>query len=220
MNLLDLLTLLKKHLGLMLALPLVAALATAVYAYEFLPDTYSASTSMYVKVKGDAADTSSALYSDLSASQQVTNDVAQLITSNTVAGQTAAQLGLDDLSAYELSVTNQTTSRVITLTVTGTDAQGVADVANNVTANVTELAQSIMDIKSVNTIETAVKPDEPSGPNRKLYVAVGFLAGALVAGAIVVVRSKLNTKVCGQDELEELLGIPVLGRIPQIRGGA
>ena len=45
------------------------------------------------------------------------------------------------------------------------------------------------------------------------------MAGLFLAVAIVVVEDMLNTKVRGQEEVEELLGIPVIGRIPAMRGG-
>lgn len=59
MTLLELLQLLRKHLRLVIALPLVCALAMGVYSYLFMPNTYTASTSMYVLVRGDSRKTNS-----------------------------------------------------------------------------------------------------------------------------------------------------------------
>ena len=87
MTLLELLQLLRKHLRLVIALPLVCALAMGVASFMFLPNTYTATTSMYVLVKGDSK--SSSMSTDLSASQMVTNDVAQLIDSDRVTKDTA-----------------------------------------------------------------------------------------------------------------------------------
>ena len=50
MTLLELLQLLRKHLRLVIALPLVCALVMGVYSYLFMPNAYTASTSMYVLV--------------------------------------------------------------------------------------------------------------------------------------------------------------------------
>lgn len=54
MTLLELLQLLRKHLRLVIALPLVCALVMGVYSYLFMPNAYTASTSMYVLVKSDS----------------------------------------------------------------------------------------------------------------------------------------------------------------------
>ena len=44
------------------------------------------------------------------------------------------------------------------------------------------------------------------------------MAGLFVAIAIVVLMDMLNTRVRGAEDVEELLGIPVIGRIPSMKG--
>ena len=219
MTLLELLHLLRKHLRLVVLLPVACALVMGVYIYLFMRNTYTASTSMYVLALNQDATASNSLSTDLSASQMISNDVSTLLTSDRALAETAEDLALDDLSAYDVSVTSETTSRVIGLTVTGPDPQTAADVANHLVANVSGIAQEVMSIESVNPIDQATAPEAPSGPNRPLYVAVALMAGLFLAVAIVVVEDMLNTKVRGQEEVEELLGIPVIGRIPAMRGG-
>ena len=219
MTLLELLHLLRKHLRLVVLLPVACALVMGVYSYLFMRNTYTASTSMYVLALNQDATASNSLSTDLSASQMISNDVSTLLTSDRALAETAEDLALEDLSAYDVSVTSETTSRVIGLTVTGPDPQTAADVANRLVANVSGIAQEVMSIESVNPIDQATAPAAPSGPNRPLYVAVALMAGLFLAVAIVVVEDMLNTKVRGQEEVEELLGIPVIGRIPAMRGG-
>lgn len=219
MTLLELLHLLRKHLRLVVLLPVACALVMGVYSYLFMSNTYTASTSMYVLALNQDATASTSLSTDLSASQMISNDVSTLLTSDRALAETAEDLALEDLDDYDVSVTSETTSRVIGLTVTGPDPQTAADVANHLVANVSGIAQEVMSIESVNPIDQATAPEAPSGPNRPLYVAVALMAGLFLAVAIVVVEDMLNTKVRGQEEVEELLGIPVIGRIPAMRGG-
>lgn len=195
MTLLELLYLLKKRLKLVIVLPLVCALAVG----------------MYVLVQHDNANSNS-LSSDLPASQMVTNDVATLLKSDRVVLETAKALGLEDLKGY-------TTSRVLTLEVTGSDPRGTADIANKMAEEVSGVAREVMNVDSVNVVDSAKVPTSPSGPKRPLYIAVGFLAGLFAAVAIVVVADMLNTKVRGEQDLEELLDIPVIGRISAMKGG-
>ena len=218
MTLLELLHLLKKHLRLVIALPLACALVVGGYSFIAMKNTYTASVSMYVLVKHDNA-TNNNLSSDLSASQMVTNDVATLLKSDRVVAETAQDLGMEDLKGYDTSITSSTTSRVITLEVTGNDPQKTADVANKMAVEVSSVARDVMNVDSVNVVDSAKTPTSPSGPKRPLYIAVGFLAGLFAAVAIVVLADMLNTKVRSEEELEELLGIPVIGRIPAMKGG-
>ena len=218
MTLLELLRLLRRNLRLVVILPLVCAVAMGAYAYLVMGDEYTATTSMYVLAQSQET-TSSSLSTDLTASQMISNDVSTLLTSDRVQNETAADLGLDDLSDYDISVTSETTSRVIGLSVTGPDPDTAADIANGMVENVSEIAREVMSVESVNAIDEAVAPTEPSGPNRPLYVAVALLSGLFLAVAVVVMADMLNTKVRSEEEVEELLGIPVIGRVPVMRGG-
>ena len=220
MTLLELLQLMRKHLKLVILLPIVCALAMGVYSYAFMANTYTASTSMYVLAKQTSANSDNAAnYSNLNASQMLANDVSTLLKSDRIAADTVKNLHLDSLKGYSTKVTSETTSRVITLSVTGSDPDTSAAIANEMASNVSKVAQQVMDVQSVNVIDQAVSPSSPSGPNRSMYIAVALLAGLFIAIAIVVVSDMLNTKVRNADEVEELLGLPVIGRMPTVKGG-
>ena len=128
MTLLELLQLLKKHLRLVVLMPVICAIAMLLYSFIFMGDSYTATTSMYVLAQSDDS-TSQALSSDLSASQMLTNDVATLLTSDRVTKDTADALQLEDLDDFEISVTSETTTRVLSCSVTGGNAEAVANVA-------------------------------------------------------------------------------------------
>lgn len=218
MTLLELLQLLRKHLALVIILPLVCGVGMGAFSFLFMPNEYTASTSMYVLVKSENASATS-VNSDLSASQMVTNDVAKLIDSDRVTKDTAAALQMTSLKDYKISVSSETTTRVISLSVTGQDAPSTAIIANELAENVSAVAQEVMDIKAVNVIDEAETPTSPSGPKRLMYTAVAFLAGLFLAVAVVVLKDMLNTRVRGAADVEELLGLPVVGRMPSMKGG-
>ncbi len=217
MTLPELLHLLRKHLRLAVILPLACALVTGAFCYAIVRDSYTASTSMYVLARANESSDSN-LSTELSASQMISNDVAVLLDSDRVRNETAADLGLEDLDDYEISITSDTSSRVITLSVTGASPQTVADVANAMVRNVSEIARKVMEIESVNAIDQATPPPMPSGPNRPLLVAVALVAGFFLAVGIVIVEDMLNTKVRSDEEVESLLGVPVIGHVPVLGG--
>lgn len=221
MTLLELLQLLRKHLKLVIALPIVCALATAVFAWVMLPNTYTASVSMYVLSSSSNTDGSSSIqYNDLSASQMLTNDVAELIQSERITNQAASDLHMDpqELASYDVEVTSSTTTRLITIEVTGDTPDSAAAIANGIANATNNVAQEIMAVEAVNVIDQALAPDSPSGPPRAMYTAVAFLAGLFIAVAAVVVMDMVNTRVRKPEDIEELLGVPVIGRIPTIKG--
>lgn len=213
MTLLELLHLLRKHLKLVIALPIVFATACGVVTL-FMPNQYTASTTMYVLSK-NADYKSGNAYSDLNAGQLLSNDVASIAKSSEVKSAVANSLGTS-LSSYDVKVDNSTTTRVITLSVTGPDPQTAANIANAYVQNISSTAQSVMDVQAVNVIDAASAPTSPSGPKRPLYIVVALLVGLFLAIAIVVIADMVNTKVRSDEDVEELLGIPVVGHFPDI----
>lgn len=220
MTLLELLQLVRKHLKLVIVLPIVFALVTAVASWTMLANTYTATVSMYVLANSSqSANSNSTLSTDLTASQMLTNDVAELIKSDRVLNQTANDLGMaeSDLKDYEVDVTSSTTTRLITISVTGDTPNSTAAIANGLANTTNTVAQEIMDVEAVNVIDQAPVPEEPSGPPRAMYTAVAFLAGIFVAVALIVLMDMVNTRIRKPEEIEELLDIPVIGRIPVIK---
>ncbi|MED9997494.1 MAG: Wzz/FepE/Etk N-terminal domain-containing protein [Collinsella sp.] len=218
MTLLELFQLLKKHLQLVITLPVVCAIAMGIVSFAVMDNTYTATTTMYVRAN-NTDDNGQMNYNDLSASQMLSNDIATLLDSDSVKSGAAKELGLTNLDDYKVSVSSETTTRVITLSVTGTDAKETAEVAKAMASSVSTVAQNVGAAQSINVIDEAKTPEAPSGPKRMLYVAVAFLAGIFIAVAYVVLADMLNTRIRGAEEAEELLGIPVVGRIPAMKGG-
>lgn len=216
MTLFELFGLLRKHLRLVILLPIICAVVVAGVSM-LMPDEYTAETTMYVLSRSESSqDTSSVTQSDLSAGQMLTNDVATLATSDRVKSDVAKQLGLSNLNDYKLDVTSSTTTRVITLSVTGTDPQQAANVANAIVSDLSSVASDVMQVQSVNAIDEAEAPQQPSGPRRTLYTLVGTVAGLFIAILIVVLQDALNTRVRSGEDVEQLIDVPVVGHFQEL----
>lgn len=218
MTLLELFKLLRKHLALVVVLPVVLAIATAGFSWGLMQNQYTATVSVYVLTSNDDTGSNTTAYNDLTASQLMANDIATLAKSETVQKRTAESLDMSSLDGYKISVEAGTTTRVISISVTAGKPDAAAIVANQIAAELSSFAQEKMGVESVNVIDAAQVPTSPSGPPRTMYTAVAFLAGIFLAVAIVVLLDMLNTRVRNPEEAEELLGVPVIGRIPTIKG--
>ena len=58
--------------------------------------------------------------------------------------------------------------------------------------------------------------DKRYKPSYLKFALFGFLAGALIVIAIVIIRCLINDTVKGENELETRFNIPILGVIPDI----
>lgn len=222
MTLLELLQLLKKHVKLCISLPLVFALAAGVFCWGFMPNQYTAETSIYALSKVESAANgleAGVSYSDLNASQLLANDFAELAKNEQIQAETASSLGMEDLDGYDVEIASSTTTRVIKLSVTGADAENAALIANKLASEIGQTATKVMDVKAVNVITKAEAPELPSGPKRAMYTLVALLAGLFVAVALVVLMDMLNTTVRSEEEITEGLGLPIIGRFPEVKAG-
>lgn len=217
MTLLELINLMKKQLRLMIFLPVACAVAVGAYAFLGMPNTYLATTSLYVLT--GQSDSSTNLSTDLSASQLVANDITSLLKSGRVQKQVMDQVGLKSLSDYEISIESTTTSRIIEVSVSGTDPEQAAAIANAMAENTAEVSSEVMGVDAVNIVDPAVAPTSPSGPSRMLYIAVAAMGGLFLAVAIVVVSDMMNTRIRSAEDVEELIDVPVIGRIPLVKSG-
>lgn len=219
MTLLDLLHLMRKHLAVVVALPVACAVIMALVSFLLMSNTYTADTTLYVQAQQNGQTSGNNLYSNLNAGQMIANDVASLADSETVTKAASEALGLPDLRAYDVSVSSDTQTRVIKLSVVGTEPRATAQVANAIAEAISVTAKQSMGVEGINVIDEAQAPSQPSGPNRLLYTAVAFLGGLFVAIAGVVLVDMLNTKIRDADDAEQSLGLPVIGRVPTMKSG-
>lgn len=215
MTLVDLLAQLRKHLLLVIILPIISGLIVFGIAW-FLPNEYTASTTMYVLSRDDQNENTSLTQSDLSLGQMLTNDVKTLMESSRVKKDVAEAVGLKSLSGYSFSITSANNTRVLTLAVTGKNPEMAAQVANATVQEVSNVASQVMQIQSVNVIDTAMVPTQPSGPRRLMYTAVGAFGGLFLAVAIVIIRDMLDTRVRNGEEAEDIVNVPVVGHFPAL----
>jgi capsular polysaccharide biosynthesis protein len=198
--------------------PIVFAVATAIYSWAFLPNEYEAKVTLYILTRSNASDSAPTLTtSDISLSQQLANDISVLSRSDRVMSATAKRLGMPTLAGYEIDVTSSTSNRVITLVVTGNNSDVVAVIANELAKQTASAAVDIMNFEAVNIVDTAQVPTNPSGPNRPLYVLVAALAGVAVAFMLIVLLDLVNAVIRSSDEVEELLELSIMGRMPKVK---
>lgn len=72
---------------------------------------------------------------------------------------------------------------------------------------------------AVRVVDPAVLPTEPVSPRPLLNVAVGLFLGAFLGVGLAFGLEFMDSTIREDEDVERLLGAPVLGRIPIIRAG-
>ncbi|MDO4807323.1 MAG: Wzz/FepE/Etk N-terminal domain-containing protein [Coriobacteriales bacterium] len=211
----DILELIKKNFVLLVAATLVFGVVAFAASY-LLPNTYTASTSMYVLRQKNNEDTVKATGEELSYANTIAGDVLAIMNSSLVKKDVAEELGIGGLGGCSIATSNESSSRLVTLTVTGPDPELVAQVANSTVANTAKRAKEIMKISAINVIDEAVPAGGPSGPDHKRIGLYGAAAGFALAFAISFIRAAMDTRIRTGDEATKLTGVPVIGHFGEV----
>lgn len=195
-----------------LAVGLVALLGSIF----FIKPKYTSTTRIYVVSRSSD---SSLTNQDLQAGSYLVNDYKEVITSNEVLSSVISQENLS-LSTNELSdmisVDIPTDTRVISISVEDTDAQEASDIANTIREVAAEKIKSVTKVDDVTTLEAAEVASKPSSPNIKRNAALGALVGGFLAIVGILVLEVLDDRVRRPEDVEEVLGMTLLGVVPDI----
>ena len=182
----------------------------------FIKPKYTSTTRIYVVSR--SSDTS-LTNQDLQAGSYLVNDYKEVITSSevlsSVIDQEKLSMSTGELSK-EIAVTIPTDTRVISISVTDTDAQRACDIANTVREVAAEKIKAVTKVDDVTTLESATKPSHPSSPNVKKNAVIGALAGIFLAIVGILVAEVLDDRVRRPEDIEETLGMTLLGVVPDI----
>lgn len=176
--------------------------------------SYTASTRIYV-INQEKSDGLTAL--DLQAGGLLVNDYKEIITSRDVMKDVIVNSDLSttpEALSKMISVTIPTDTRVISIAVTNHDPQAAKDLANSVREVASEKIKSVTKVQDVTPLEKAVMPTSPSSPNIKRNTLVGILFGAFLTIVTVIVGEVVDDRVKRPEDVEELLGMTLLGIVP------
>ncbi len=216
----DLLVLIHILLGrfwIVLCAGFVTALICFVISAYVLAPVYESTTKIYILNK---TDDTSVTYTDVQMGTQLTKDYAELINSRYVLEKVIEQLALEDMEYEDLmdavSVNTPVDTRIVSITVEHTSPQMARNIANCIREVAGEHIQNVMDIEAVNVVETANIPLEKSGPSVAKWSMIGGVAGAFLAGAVIMILFLLNDTVKSSEDVEKYLGLSTLAMIPAI----
>ncbi len=180
----------------------------------FLMDpAYTATTRVYVVGQSSESVTTQ----DLQAGSYLVKDYQEIIKSSEVLSKVIAKeespLSTDELSNM-ISVVVPTDTRVISISVESKDPKEAAQLTNSVREVAADKIKEVTKVQDVTTLEEAQVPEKPSSPNTKRNVVIGALLGAFVAILGVLLTEVLDDRVKRAEDVEEVLGLTLLGLVP------
>lgn len=215
----DLFKTIRKRLGLIILLTLLAIIIAGVVSYFLLTPVYETSTE--ILVNQNPAETGQLINQNIQTDLQLINTYSGIIKSPAILDQVVEELDLDmnsDQLDNNITVSNADQSQIINIAVQDEDPARAVDIANT-TVDVFETdIQDLMNVDNVSVLSPAVLKEnpEPVSPNPLLNMAIAAVVGLMLGVGIAFLLEYLDTTIKNEQDIEEFLGIPVIGVISPI----
>jgi len=198
---------------------LVFAIAAFGYSAFLAKKEYQSTSRIYV-VSRQNQENNALTNSDLQAGSYLVKDYREIILSQNVLTQAIEELKLDMTPAElskKISVSVPTDTRILSITAKDGDPKEAARIANGLRNVAAEKIISVTKVSDVTTLDEAEVPQSPSSPNIRRNVLLGFIAGAGLMVVLLVVVEVLDDRVKRPEDIEELMGLALLGVVPDIK---
>lgn len=201
----------KKFLILLTAI-LTTGLAFAYSAFLVTPQ-YDSTTRLYV-VNQSGDNGAGITNQDLQAGSFLVQDYKEIILSQDVLKNVTTTLGITDDIKEKITVNIPVDTRILSITVRDSDPNQAATIANTLRDEAAKKIIEVTKVSDVTTLEAALPAEKPSTPQTKRNLVLGFVAGAFLATALVLVLEVLDDRVKRTQDIEEGLGMTLLGVVP------
>lgn len=151
---------------------------------------------------------------DLQAGSYLVKDYKEIILSQDVLTQVATELNLNENLKEKVSVSIPVDTRIVSISVRDADPNEAARIANSLRTFAVQKIIEVTKVSDVTTLEEAVPAEEPTTPNTKRNIVLGLLAGGVLATGLVLVMEVLNDRVKRPQDIEEVMGLTLLGVVP------
>lgn len=198
---------------------LVFAIAAFGYSAFLAKKEYQSTSRIYV-VSRQNQENNALTNSDLQAGSYLVKDYREIILSQNVLTQAIEELKLDMTPAElskKISVSVPTDTRILSITAKDGDPKEAARIANGLRNVAAEKIISVTKVSDVTTLDEAEVPQLPSSPNIRRNVLLGFIAGAGLMVVLLVVVEVLDDRVKRPEDIEELMGLALLGIVPDMK---
>ena len=210
----------EKKILIVLVTLLFTAVSLAVSIFLVTPQ-YSSTTKVYV-VNQTKDEKKAITTQDVQLGSLLVKDYKEIILSNKVMEEAAEKSGTD-LTAKELakkvSVEAPKDTRIISITVQDKDPQVASDLANTVKEVSADQIKEVTKIEDVTTLEEAKAANSPSSPNIPRNGILATALGFILAVAGVVLFELLDDRVKRAEDIEETMGLVLLGVVPDTKTG-
>jgi capsular polysaccharide biosynthesis protein len=209
----------KRRLWLIVLLTLGAGLVSGLVSYFYLTPDYEVSTQILVNQKNN--DQNAYNQNQVQTNVQLINTYNVIMKSPVILDQVIKDLNLGlttDQLNQKITIASETNSQVINLSVQDKNPDQAAQIANAIAAVFQTEIPKIMNVDNVSILaKAAALPHQaPVKPKKAINIVIGLVVGLMAGAVITLLLEYFDNTLKTDQEIEQLLGLPVLGVIGTI----
>lgn len=188
-----------------------------IYSSFLVVPKYSSSTKLVLAQSASNSDSSSITTTDITLNSKLISTYAGILESSRVVRQVISNLGIKDSEESikkNVSVTSESGTDIIKITVTNADPEKAADIANEMATVFAEEVKRLYGMDNINTLDPAEANDAPANINLVKTIIIFGAVGFIIAVAYVFIAYMLDNSIKSQDDVEKSVHVPVLASIP------
>lgn len=209
---------LKKRIWMIIAVTLLATIASGLISYMMLTPIYEGKTQIIVQSKSNQNQFD---FNQVQTNLKLVDTYSVIIKSPTILDNVIKRLHLKMSAGQlknQLTVSNEQNSQVLNVAVDNPSPKKAVKIANTI-AEV--FKQQIVKIMNVNNVSILSKANlgshpQPVKPSPKLNMAIAFVVGLMVGVGIAFLLEYLDNTINTEQDVEELLELPVLGVVTKM----
>ncbi|WP_204180231.1 MULTISPECIES: Wzz/FepE/Etk N-terminal domain-containing protein [unclassified Staphylococcus] len=218
LDLMKLTDILKKNFKLLLLLPLLFLIISAIITFFFMVPKYEASTQVLVNQKEN--DNEQFNPQEVQNNIQLVNTYNEIVKSPRILDATAKKLGKNYSSSdvdKMLTVTNQTETQLLNINIQSEDKKKAEKVANTIADVFSDEVPDIMSVDNVSILSTADGTASQIAPKPFVNLIIGLAIGILLAMIIIMIKELFDKRIKTEEDVASDLDLPVLGAIQKFK---
>ena len=224
-NLTDLLRYFFSKMLVIILITIFCGLLGSMYTLFMQTPMYKSTTTLLlanVSTFDSATNISNNLSTDITLNQKLVSTYREIITSKRVLKQVIKKLDL--IYEYEtlkkmITVDSVSNTEIISVTVKSPNPETSKEIANEVANTFCDEIVNIYQIQNINIIDKAEINDVPYNINLVKQIIIYLLIGFVLGSVVVFIMYYFDTTLKTKEEIEEKVGLPVLGIIPLKKEG-
>lgn len=213
----------QKRIGLLVSIVLLCCTVTAVVSYFFISPVYQASTKLIVNQANDRVGLDPLDLNQINMNLRLIETYKEIIKTPAIMDVVVSENPHFGVSSEQLiqriKISSVNNTQVMTLQIQDASQEKAVEMVNAISRTFQQEIPNIMRVDNVSILNEAKIVDNPSPvtPNPPLNLAISFVVSLMVALGVIFLLEYLDDTVKTENDVQQLLGLPVLSVIPKIK---